>query len=178
MTNDNQPKNLSKLALRGMLTKDDIINSTKRDLEKERDGLGLPLLYNVCNAETATSVEIIEAILDAGVNINLLTPNGHTALMAAAANNRYDTVKLLLQRGANAQLLDNTNSSALHYAAGLGVEENIIKILIEQGGGVDPLVKNIHGHTAADLARQREHTSTALLIEQYYAPTKSASFVA
>jgi ankyrin repeat protein len=60
-----------------------------------------PLMLAAASGDTAS----LAALLDAGAEANAReTERGHTALMFAAAANRLDAVKLLLQRGADPQI--------------------------------------------------------------------------
>jgi ankyrin repeat protein len=64
----------------------------------------------------------------------------------------------------------------LHYAAYSGAPDDIIKALID--AGADPKVKDNHGKTPGDFARDGKHISTASYIEQYgMAPIKSANLI-
>ena len=58
--------------------------------------------------------ECIEALIGAGADVNVPTPEGVTALMLALDNDHYDVAKLLLDRGANPQLWDWWGRTALY----------------------------------------------------------------
>jgi ankyrin repeat protein len=58
----------------------------------------------------------VEAILDAGANPNLPTPDGVTPLMLATDNGNYDVAKYLLDRGANPHIWDWWGRTALYIA--------------------------------------------------------------
>jgi ankyrin repeat protein len=60
--------------------------------------------------------ECIEALLGAGADVNVPTPEGVTALMLALDNDHNDVAKLLLDRGANPQLWDWWGRTALYIA--------------------------------------------------------------
>lgn len=67
-----------------------------------------------------------------------------TMLIAAAKNEHNDTVKFLLQYGANKDAGSSYGSTALHEAAGIGNEEIVITLL---NAGCNPLIKNKYGQT-------------------------------
>src|SRR5690606_589620 len=71
------------------------------------------LLY----AARAGCAECVAAILDAGANIDRPNPDGVTPLMIAIDNFRFDTAKLLLERGANPHYSDWWGRTALYIAA-------------------------------------------------------------
>jgi uncharacterized protein len=72
-----------------------------------------PLHY----AATGPNVAVVAYLLGQGADIDARAPNGNTPLMMAARYGTEDSVKLLLQRGANKQLLNAANLSAADMAA-------------------------------------------------------------
>ena len=60
--------------------------------------------------------ECVEALIGAGADLNVPTPEGVTALMLALDNDHNDVAKLLLDRGANPQLWDWWGRTALYIA--------------------------------------------------------------
>jgi ankyrin repeat protein len=75
-----------------------------------------PLHY----AASQTAVEPLALLLDKGADINARSPNGSTALMMAARYGSEDGTKLLLRRGADAQLLNEQSLSASDFAKRVG----------------------------------------------------------
>ena len=114
------------------------------------------LLY----AARAGCAECVAAILDAGANIDRPNPDGVTPLMIAIDNFRFDTAKLLLERGANPHYSDWWGRTALYIAAdmsaytrrgpaprlepdGTTTGHDIVRMLLE--AGVDPNTQlNMH----------------------------------
>ena len=58
--------------------------------------------------------DCVEAMIQAGANVNTPTPEGVTPLMIALDNDHYDVAKLLLDRGANPHLWDWWGRTALY----------------------------------------------------------------
>ncbi len=58
----------------------------------------------------------VQAMLAAGADINLPTPEGVTPLMTAIDNEHYDVAKLLLDKGANPNIWDWWGRTALYIA--------------------------------------------------------------
>ena len=75
-----------------------------------------PLHY----AASQTAGEPLALLLDKGADINARSPNGSTPLMMAARYGSEDGTKLLLRRGAHAQLLNEQNLSASDFAKKAG----------------------------------------------------------
>lgn len=61
-------------------------------------------------------MEIVDYLLQAGVDVNAQDESGRTALHMAVKAKRPDLVKALLEKGANAQLKDRTKLTALELA--------------------------------------------------------------
>lgn len=111
-------------------------------------------------ASARGAAEIVAKLLDAGVDVNARYRSDLTALMWAAGHADVvsteagaRTVRLLLDRGAKIDPVDDRGRNALMIAAGLGHAE-IVKVLIAAGankGARDKL-----GKSAADLAGTAE----------------------
>ncbi len=81
-------------------------------------------------------VEAVQALADAGVDVDAVNNEGWTALMAAASNNRPEAVKALLAAGADPGIKAKAGWSALVGASGKGDIESV-KALIEAGADLD-----------------------------------------
>jgi ankyrin repeat protein len=96
----------------------------------------------------------IEPLLDAGASIDAATATGITPLLGAIINGYYDVAWLLVQRGANVNLNDETNRSPLYAAVHFNImpESNrpspydfenehsafeLIDLLLEKGADVN-----------------------------------------
>ena len=60
--------------------------------------------------------DCVDALIGAGADVNLPTPDGVTALMLALDNDHNDVAKLLLDRGANPRVWDWWGRTALYIA--------------------------------------------------------------
>lgn len=67
------------------------------------------------------------------VNLNARARNGDSALMIAAYKGKYDTVKALLDKGAEP---NQTGWAALHYAAAVG-NNQIVQLLLDHSAYID-----------------------------------------
>ncbi|MEJ0035409.1 MAG: ankyrin repeat domain-containing protein [Gammaproteobacteria bacterium] len=87
------------------------ITSEPRAQYRPTGGL-TPLLY----AARAGCDRCILAMLKAGADVNLPTPEGVTPLMVAIDNQHYDTAKLLMRKGANPHTWDWYGRTPLYVA--------------------------------------------------------------
>jgi len=81
-------------------------------------------------------VDIAQALLDGGFDINRLTPTGSTYLHDAALNNQKKIAQLFLKRGASVSALSRTGGTPLHDAA-LGGSVDVMDELLDHGANID-----------------------------------------
>jgi ankyrin repeat protein len=134
---------------------------------------GATALYRAVRAIDFASVKLL---IDAGANASLALKDGSTPLMAAAGlgaprggdeevteagdrNDPVDVMKLLVEKGADVNAVNDLGMTPMHYAVQRGADR-LIEYLASQGARFD--VKNKQGRTPADLARGR----TAILVKQ------------
>jgi ankyrin repeat protein len=134
---------------------------------------GSTALYRAVRAIDLASVKLL---VDAGANPSLGLTDGSTPLMAAAGlgaprggdeevteagdrNDPVDVMKLLVDKGADVNAVNDQGMTPMHYAVQRGVDR-VIEYLAGKGARFD--VKNKQGRTPADLARGR----TAALVKQ------------
>ncbi len=80
----------------------------------------------------AGNVEIATLLIDSGAQVNLQGKNGITALMYAALQNRKEVAELLLKKGAKVDLKDNDGKTAFLWAC-QGKYDDIIELLLQHG---------------------------------------------
>ena len=134
---------------------------------------GSTALYRAVRAIDLASVKLL---IDAGANPSLALTDGSTPLMAAAGlgaprggdeevteagdrNDPVDVMKLLVEKGADVNAVNDLGMTPMHYAVQRGVDR-VIEYLASKGARFD--VKNKQGRSPADLARGR----TATLVKQ------------
>lgn len=111
---------------------------------------------------------ITAQLLDAGATpdarTRFRTPmhGRQTALMLAVCQRHADVAGLLLQRGADAELLDANHRSALSYAAEHGGDE-VLGLLLERGVPVDPVDDQDRTPLHWAIAQGRADTAIALI---------------
>jgi ankyrin repeat protein len=151
--------------------------ATKQKLEANLDLSQCTALYW---ASKESSIEVVKAILDKGVDINQISGyrNYCTALKVAVQERRWAVVELLLQKGATPKLsdMDEDGWDELHFAAYHSAPSDIIRTLIY--AGANPHDKDYRGKSPADLARGHGNKSLGSYIEHFtMAPTKSANLM-
>ena len=116
--------------------------------------MGYSPLHSVVNAG---DLEMIQVLLDYGVNVNAQTDLGPTPLLIASWSfNRTDlkVVRLLLDRGADPNMQLRGGETPLHRASRDGKIE-MARLLIDRGASV--ALKDAVGKTPLDYALERQH---------------------
>eukprot|EP00038_Savillea_parva_P001994 m.109131 g.109131 ORF g.109131 m.109131 type:complete len:676 (+) comp10687_c0_seq2:110-2137(+) len=114
-----------------------------------RDAAGnTPLII----AALAGNVEVVEALIAYGANINTADSKGNTALSLASFSVSTRTeavVETLLKNGADVKIANHEQSNALHHACQFG-RTYVLMMLLDAGG--DPHAQNALGETPLDIA--------------------------
>lgn len=138
---------------RAMLQESPDLASAENELGKQ------PLHYAVSYRQQ----DAMEALLEAGAEINAADHTGMTALHAAALLGWQDGTRWLLAHGADRNKRDQFGDLPSHIAAIHG-QGGIIKILFEDGDTLTE--KNTAGKTPLDLARKHRKDRAAQFIEK------------
>ena len=132
-----------------------LIESSRFDVD-ERCGKGgeFALMHAAALGHTA----IVQALLEASANVNLLCYGGRSALMWAARNGHTSVVQALLQASASVDLQSKAGFTALMWAAWYG-HSAIVRALLNVSTGVD--LQSKLGYTALMAAAWNGHTAIA-----------------
>jgi ankyrin repeat protein len=90
------------------------------------------------------STEMIQLLIENGVNIDEQNDVGKTALHISAAEDKFEVVKLLLSHGANPNVQDENGNTPLVFSG-----FKMSNLLIEHGA--DESIKNNNGHTYGEV---------------------------
>jgi ankyrin repeat protein len=93
--------------------------------------------------------ELIQALLDAGADINIVDRRGFTPLYLIQIAGGREASQALLARGARVDTADADGCTALHSAAAF-LREDAVELLLTNGA--DPAARNKRGYTPAHYA--------------------------
>ena len=98
-------------------------------------------------AARASDLMAITAFIDGGINVNAQSEaDGRTTLISAAARGDLEVVNLLLQRGADVNVKDKQESTALFHALEGGYDE--VELVLLNQPKLDPNARGLNGVTA------------------------------
>lgn len=88
------------------------------DLQTKAGWTALHFTVNDSNNPMQDYYKLAELLIESGASLNTKTKAGYTPLMIAATNGKYSTAKVLIETGANKNLINtrNHNYTALDYA--------------------------------------------------------------
>jgi ankyrin repeat protein len=81
-------------------------------------------------------VDVVKGEVDRGVDVNVRSKEGHTALMLAAFNGQADVAALLLDAGADVSLKDGSGRTALMFAS-TGPSRATVELLLKHKAKVN-----------------------------------------
>ncbi len=110
-------------------------------------------------------LNVASALLDRGADVNARSTNAmkNTPLHAAAAGSQVELVRLLLDRGADANSPQEAGWTALHSAAQSGNRE-MVEVLLAHGAHINTRAQN--NQAALDLALTNGRQDVARLLEE------------
>lgn len=118
----------------------------------------------------------VKLLLDAGADPHIRDIENGTSLKHAV---NLPTVKLLLEAGVSVTAVDSDGDTVLHCVGMRGGSRSIMRPIIKAmlKAGANPALRNKAGLTAAQVAREEGHNSTATLLDMLatkYAQTEES----
>ncbi|XP_046522129.1 ankyrin repeat and SAM domain-containing protein 3 isoform X1 [Equus quagga] len=102
------------------------------DLNKKNGGGWTPLMY----ASYIGHDTIVHLLLEAGVSVNVPTPEGQTPLMLASSCGNESIAYFLLQQGAELEMKDIQGWTALFHCTSAG-HQQMVKFLLDSGANAN-----------------------------------------
>ena len=102
------------------------------------------LYWAAANENVAESVKICNLLLEKGIDINLQSNDGRTALFSAAIGANVDVIELLINAGADTNLATEGNLTPLYLVAQINSQSKIAKSLINAGANIN-VVEDVDG---------------------------------
>ncbi|WP_185211649.1 ankyrin repeat domain-containing protein [Sphingobacterium mizutaii] len=108
--------------------------------------------------------DIVRIVLRNGANPNSSSQNGYQVfpIHSALSNGQNNIAKMLIEAGAEVNVLQSSRISPLHLAAQQGNIDMII-ILLEHGANI--AIRNDFGHTASDMAAEKGFPEIAEILK-------------
>jgi ankyrin repeat protein len=123
-------------------------------------------------AAATGDVPIVEAVLARGADVNIVSRDGETALYRAAKAQRWEIVKLLLERQANPAAGDEAHKSSLLMALTGKAPPEIVELLLERGAALN--VKGEKDFTPLLLAAKNGNWSAVVRFVEHGADVRIA----
>ena len=94
------------------------------------------------HAATYCSEETLQAVIDYGAHVNAVNKRGRTSLLLSCFYRQMDSVKVLLEAGADPTIADEEGFSCLHAAIDGRCSTDILQALIHHGAHIDAARKD------------------------------------
>jgi len=120
-----------------------------------------PLHYIIRSPYREELIEVLDSMIEHGVNLECKNKFGETPLIQAAAKGLTESVRFLLDHHSNVHTANEFNQTALHFAVGNGNRDTILLLLQY---GADPHFKSQNG-TAVEIAKREHKDDIAEMLE-------------
>ena len=115
------------------------------------DAYGNTCLHDVARNDCCT--EVLQAIIDYGVDVRLMNKNNRTASMTACAKGNSDVINVLLNAGPNPSIIESDGGACLHNAAHGDCGKEVVQPII--GHYADVNATNKYNQTSLMLACEK-----------------------
>jgi len=106
-------------------------------------------------------------LLEYGASPNLPDKSGWSPIMRAIRSNSHRVLKLLLDKGADYCSLSFRLQTVLHFAAAYGDVDTILLLTDTKMRGITTDMKDVNGHTAAEIFLSRDVSSSSELANAF-----------
>ncbi|MBV9669661.1 MAG: ankyrin repeat domain-containing protein [Acidobacteriales bacterium] len=128
------------------------------------------------NAALKGHKKMVQVLLDHGARVNAADRDGATALHDAALGGNPDVITLLLDHGARIDAAEEQSGATPLMLAAAMARTQAVAVLLARGA--NPAIKDRHGRTALDRAKETQDDDLVKLLETAVArltPNQSAS---
>ena len=138
-----------------------------KDIDDQGD-MGWPMLVYVCRGDNREHPDKVLRLLELGADIDVRNYKGKTALHYAAKAGFLKVIRLLIEKGATINALDNNGETALFEAIRSTIKDSekqraAIEALLVKGA--DPNFKNGKGQTPLQVAQQMRRADAEKIVE-------------
>lgn len=133
-----------------------------------RSPTGRTALHIAVTADsTAESLEVVELLLQRGIDVDATDIHHETALFSAR---RESVAALLLKYGATVGMIDRSNRTVLHYLADYPSHirsATIATLILNTGGTIGVGLTDLNNRSALDYARARNNVDLIEVLERF-----------
>ncbi|KYQ92377.1 putative homeobox transcription factor [Tieghemostelium lacteum] len=138
-------------------------------------------IYHACKRDSDKALEWVNRILGTNIDPKVLTPDGETAIFAAAEYGNLKAITILVECGISVEHVNNLGETALHRAC-RAHKSDIIEYLINQAVDKHKFINQrdrIHDRMALDLLIITKYTGSSIinLLMEFVDPTYSLALV-
>lgn len=119
--------------------------------------------YAITLAADKKRYDVMRFLLSKHFPVDYMPPATGSPLMKASLNDDVEMIKILLAAGADKDLRNYMNSTALHYAAGSNKHE-AARYLIGEGANTE--ITDIHGMTPGRIADEQNYIGMSALLSE------------
>lgn len=137
----------------------------------------VPLLYalsqDLLQASKIGDIAAMQKLINQTVPINAKSKEGVSPLMVAAYYGHIPAVELLIKHGAEINAQSKNGGTALTKAV-LAGKIDVVRLLIRKGASTN--YKDVHGRSLQEIARAKNHTELAQLLETHIEQENAKQF--
>jgi ankyrin repeat protein len=122
-------------------------------------------IKKVENDNSNPSLSVIKTLLDAGADVNLATHGSNTALQEAALQGSPEITKLLLEKNATINAVNQWQESALIVCGLKNGNPEVAQLLLNAGADINHT--DVDGLTALSMAEKSENLAVHRVIKAY-----------
>lgn len=134
----------------------DLVNTLLKYIKcaNHKDSLNRNAIFYAILTDRGDNADIVKRLIDSGVKVNEKeSVDGNTPLIIASSKSLKDSVKALLEGGADPNIQNNAGNTALHMATNI----DIVNLLLSYHANIE--IKNRDGENSIELASFRNKTN-------------------